>query len=215
MKGIMFGNYHSYRDFQLVLASKAIGTPSPKTETIDIPGGDGVLDLTEFFGEIKYGNRSHSFEFSSMVPPSDFMSLFSRVQNALHGRKLPIILDDDPEWCYIGRISVSEWKADRNIGKLTIDCDCEPYKTSVSPTVISNAVSGTATISLPNSRKRTVPEVKIESEAGLNIAYGVGNVWDLGGGSYTLPELELVEGDNPVTVTGTGTITFTYTQAQL
>ncbi len=215
MKGIMFGNYHSWNDFQLILASKTIGTPSPKTENIDIPGGDGVLDLTEFFGETKYKNRQLSFEFSSMVIPSDFMSLFSMVQDALHGRYLPIILDDDPGWQYTGRISVSEWKVDRNIGKLTIDCDCEPYKKQTSPTVISKAVAGTATIILPNSRKRTVPEVVITSEAGLNISFGVGNVWDLGSGSYTLPELELVEGDNPVTVTGTGTITFTYTQAKL
>jgi hypothetical protein len=215
MKGIKFGNYHSYEAFQLILASKTIGTPSPKTETIDIPGGDGVLDLTDYFGETKYGNRNLSFEFSSLVIPSDFMSLFSMVQNALHGKKLPIILDDDPGWYYTGRISVSEWKADRNIGKLTIDCDCEPYKRQTSPTVISKTVAGTDIIVLPNSRKRTVPEIRIASDAGLNIVYGVGNVWDLGSGSYTLPELELVEGDNPVTVTGTGTITFTYTQAKL
>ena len=211
----MFGNYHTWRDFQLILASKTIGTPSPKTEVIDIPGGDGVLDLTEFFGETKYGNRNLSFEFSSMVNPSEFMSLFSTIQNALHGKKLHIILDDDPEWYYIGRISVSEWKADRNIGKLTIDCDCEPYKVQNSPTVISKTIAGTEVISLANSRKRVVPEVVIESASGLNIVFGVGNVWDLGSGSYTLPELELVEGDNPVTVTGTGSITFTYTQAAL
>lgn len=215
MKGITFGNYHSYNDFQLILASKTIGTPSPKTETIEIPGGDGVLDLTDFFGETKYSNRNLSFEFSSVVIPSDFMSLFSMVQNALHGKKMTITLDDDPGWYYNGRISVSEWKADRNVGKLTIDCDCEPYKKQSSPTVISKTVSGAEVISLPNSRKRVVPEVNIESVAGLNIAYGVGNVWDLGSGSYTLPELELVEGDNPVTVTGTGTITFSYTQAKL
>lgn len=211
----MFGSFHSYGAFQLILATKTIGTPSPKAETIDIPGGDGVLDLTEFFGETKYGNRNLSFEFSSMVIPSDFMLLFSMVQNALHGKKMTITLDDDPGWYYTGRISVSEWKADRNIGKLTIDCDCEPYKKQSSPTVISKAVNGTGIIVLTNSRKRVVPEVKIESESGLNISFGVGNVWDLGSGSYTLPELELVEGDNPVTVTGTGTITFTYTQAKL
>jgi phage-related protein len=215
MKGIMFGNYHSYRDFQLILASKTIGTPSPKTETIDIPGGDGVLDLTDFFGETKYGNRSHSFEFSTMVPPSEFMSLFSRVQNALHGRKLTIILDDDPEWYYIGRISVSEWKADRNIGKLTIDCDCEPYKYQISTTVITKAISGTLAFTLPNSRKRVVPEVKVTSASGLTVTYGSGSLWTLASGSYLLPELELVEGDNPVTVPRTGTITFTYTQATL
>ena len=129
MKGIKFGNYHSWNDFSLILSQKTIGTPSPKVETVDIPGGDGVLDLTEFFGEVKYSNRPLSFEFSTMVPHEEFMDLFSRVQNALHGKKMQIVLDDDAEWAYTGRITVSEWKAERNIGKLTIDCDCEPYKT--------------------------------------------------------------------------------------
>jgi len=215
VQGIRFGNYHSFNDLRLILATKTIGTPSPKTETIDIPGGDGVLDVTEYFGDVKYENRPLSYEFSSMVPRSEFPSIFSDVQNALHGRKLPIIDDEDPEWFYMGRISVSEWKAEKNIGKLTIDCDCEPYKMQTSPTVISKAVNGTDIIVLPNSRKRTVPEVVIDSEVGLNIVFGTGNVWDLGSGSYTLPELELVEGENAVTVTGTGTITFTYTQGKL
>jgi hypothetical protein len=215
MKGIRFGNHHSFHDFDLILANKTIGTPSPKTETIDIPGGDGVLDLTEFFGETKYNNRNLSFEFSTMVPTSEFPALFSKVQNALHGKRMAITLDEDPGWYYTGRVSVSEWKAEKNIGKLTIDCDCEPYKRQSSPTVITRAVSGTETIVLSNRRKRVVPEVSISSEAGLNIVYGTGNVWDLGSGSYTLPELELVEGDNTVTVKGTGSITFTYQQMML
>ena len=215
MKGIMFGNYHSYDAFQLILSAKTIGTPSPKTETIDIPGGDGVLDLTEYFGETKYGNRKLSFEFSSMVIPEDFMSLFSMVQDALHGKKMKITLDDDPGWFYFGRISVSEWKVDRNIGKLVVDCDCEPYKYQISPTTISKSISGTSTIILENSRKRVVPEVKVTSSSGLTVTFGSGSVWTLSAGSYLLPELELVEGDNTVTVSGTGSITFTYTQARL
>ena len=215
MKGIMFGNYHSWNDFQLILASKTIGTPSPKTETIEIPGGDGVLDLTEFFGETKYDNRNLSFEFSSMVNPSEFMTLFSTVQNALHGKKMTITLDDDPDWYYIGRISVSEWKADKNIGKLVVDCDCEPYKYQIRTTTVTKSISGTSTITLPNSRKRVVPTVKVTSSSGLTMTFGSGKVWNLSSGSYLLPELELVEGDNLVTVTGTGSITFTYTQGKL
>ena len=211
----MFGIYHSWNDFQLILASKTIGTPSPKTETIDIPGGDGVLDLTEYFGETKYGNRKLSFEFSSMVIPSDFMSLFSMVQDALHGKKMNIKLDDDPGWQYTGRISVSEWKTDRNIGRLVVDCDCDPYKYQISPTVVSRSISGTSTINLANSRKRVVPEVKVTSSSGLTVTFGGGSVWTLASGSYLLPELELVEGENPVTVSGTGSITFTYTQGRL
>ena len=215
MKGIKFGSYHSYNDFQLILASKTIGSPSPKTETIDIPGGDGVLDLTDFFGETKYGNRNLSFEFSSLTIPSDFMPLFSRVQNALHGKKMHIILDEDPEWYYVGRISVSEWKAEKNIGKLVVDCDCDPYKYQISPTAINKSISGTSTITLANSRKRVVPEVKVTSGSGLSVTFGSGYYWNLASGSYLLPELELVEGNNLVTVSGTGSITFTYTQATL
>ena len=215
MKGITFGNYHSYNAFQLILSAKTIGTPSPKTETVEIPGGDGVLDLTEYFGEPKYGNRKLSFEFSSVVIPDDFMNLFSMVQDALHGKKMKIILDDDPGWQYTGRISVSEWKADRNIGKLVVDCDCEPYKYQISPTVVSRSISGTSTIYLENSRKRVVPEVKVTSSSGLTVTFGSGSVWTLASGSYLLPELELVEGDTPVTVSGTGSITFTYTQGKL
>ena len=128
MKGVTFGNLHSYRDLNLILAEKIISTPSPKTELIEIPGSDGVLDFTEFFDGVKYNNRKLSFEFSTLVQPSEFMTLFSTVQNALHGQKMMIYLDDDPEWYYIGRIEVSEWKADKLHGKLTVECDCEPYK---------------------------------------------------------------------------------------
>jgi phage-related protein len=215
MKGITFGNYHSHDAFQLILSSKTIGTPPPKTETIGIPGGDGVLDLTEYFGDTKYGNRKLSFDFSSVVIPEDFMSLFSMVQNALHGKKMNIILDDDPGWYYTGRISVSEWKADRNIGTLVVDCDCDPYKYQMSPTVVSRSISGTSTITLANSRKRVVPEVKVTSSSGLTVTFGSGSVWTLASGSYLLPELELTEGNNTVTVSGTGTIVFTYTQGKL
>ena len=142
MKGITFGNYHSYRDFGLILSSKVIGSPTPKTELIDIPGGDGVLDLTEFFGEVKYNNRTLTFEFSAMVPQSQFMTLFSKAQNALHGQKMNISLDEDPEWYYIGRLSVPEWKAQKGIGKLTIVCDCEPFKYKRQKTVVSATLDG-------------------------------------------------------------------------
>ena len=128
MNTVTFGSYRSYDDLHLILSSKTIGTPAPKVETIDLPGGDGVLDLTEFFDGTKYANRQLSFDFSTMVSPASFLQQFSTVQNLLHGRKMDIVLSDDPEWYYTGRISVNEWKADKNIGKITVDCDCAPFK---------------------------------------------------------------------------------------
>lgn len=215
MNAVKFGSYHSFDDLQLILSQKTIGTPSPKVETVEIPGGDGVLDLTEFFDEIKYKNRTLSFEFSTQVPPEQFMEQFSKVQNALHGQKMNISLTEDPDWYYIGRISVSEWKADRNIGTLTIDCDCDPFKYKLEKTVVQVVISKTETATLTNSRKRAVPEVKIETSSGIQIVYQTTNIWDLGSGSYTLPELELHEGTNTVTLSGTGTVTFTWQEGSL
>lgn len=212
MKGIRFGNYHSYDDFSLILSQKTIGAPSPKTEVIDIPGGDGVLDLTDFFGEVKYKNRELSFEFSSIVPQAEFMDLFSRVQNALHGQKMQIVLDDDSEWYYIGRIEVSEWKTEKSIGKITIDCDCEPYKTKLAETVITAEVSGETTVILPNSNKTVVPTIDITGE--VSLTYGV-NFYTLSEGRYDLPAVRLAKGDNTMLLNGTGTATFTYKERGL
>lgn len=212
MKGINFGDFHSYRDFSLILSQKIIGTPSPKTETIDIPGGDGVLDLTEVFGEVKYNNRNLSFEFSSMVPQSDFMNQFSHIQDTLHGQKMQIVLDDDPEWYYIGRISVSEWKAEKNIGKLKIECDCEPWKYKAAETVISVPISGTEIVVLSNSRKRVVPV--ITTTASFTFSWGSYSR-AISAGTFQIPELELKEGNNTITVSGTGTVSFRYGEGGL
>lgn len=213
MKGVKFGIYHSYDDFNLILSQKTIGTPSPKTETIDIPGGDGVLDLTDFFGEVKYNNRNLSFEFSTIVPQAQFMDLFSKVQDALHGQKMQIVLDDDSEWYYTGRISVSEWKAEKSIGKLTIDCDCEPYKTKLADTVVTAEVNGEEiAVVLSNGKKTVVPTIDITGE--VNLTYGT-NFYSLSAGRYDLPAVRLAKGENTVLLSGTGAATFTYRERGL
>jgi phage-related protein len=212
MKGVKFGEYHSWNDFSLILSEKTIGSPSPKTEVIDIPGGDGVLDLTEFFGEVKYNNRPLEFVFSTKVPQSEFLALFSRVQNALHGQKMRIVLDDDPEWFYVGRITVSEWKANKAIGKLTIDCDCEPYKTKINETVVFAEVTEETTVILPNSKKRVVPTIDITGT--VNLTYGV-NFYALSEGRYDLPAVILENGNNSILLSGSGTATFTYLERGL
>lgn len=215
MKGITFGSYHSYDDLQLILNSKEIGCPEVKVNEIDIEGADGSLDLTEFFGEPKYENVKHKFQFSTIVPQAQFLSAFSKVKNALHGKKKRIILDDDPLFYYMGRLHVSQFTNDKRIGMVSMEADCEPYKLKLDKTVVSRVVDGTEAIILTNSRKRAVPEVTIETESSLNIVYQGSNIWDLGSGSYTLPELELMEGQNTVTVTGTGTIVFTWQEGSL
>lgn len=126
-----------------------------------------------------------------------------------------VILDDDSHFFYVGRLDVSSFTSSKGIGKINIEADCDPYKYKAAKTVVTQAVNGETAITLANLRKRVVPEVLIEADSALHIVYNAYSVWDLGSGSYTLPELELKAGENTVSVTGTGSITFSYQEAGL
>lgn len=215
MKGVSFHGYHSYRDLHLLMTGKEIGAPEVKRHTVDIAGADGELDFTDYFGEPKYQNAQHRFTFESIQPRNDQLQQYTDIKNAIHGKKGRIILDDDPSFFYVGRCTVSKYTNEKNIGKITVECDCEPYKYKMAETVVTRAVSGTDTIVLTNSRKRAVPLVTISTNTSMTLVYNVDNVWTLSAGSYMLPELELVEGDNAVTVTGTGTVTFRWREGEL
>ena len=215
MRGITFGSLHSYRDLNLLLTSKEIGSPAVKVKKIDIEGSDSSLDLKDFFGEPKYEDLQHKFNFSTIVPQGEFPSLFSTIKNDIHGKKMRVILDDDPHFYYMGRIHVSGFTNEKNIGMVSIEAECEPYKYKLEKTIASYAINGTQTITLTNGRKRAVPEVVIETEESIRIVYQDSNIWDLGSGSFTLPELELSEGENDITVTGVGSITFIWQEGDL
>lgn len=213
MKGVKFGSLHSFYEWGLILSEKEIEPPKPKTKTVDVEGADGVLDYTEAFGDVKYQNRQLSFKFyKASIVPDGFLALFSVVQNALHGKKLQVILDDDPAHYYLGRVTINEWKSNKRLGEITIEVDADPYKYKVAETVVTRAVTGSADIILTSSRKPVVPT--ITTNAAMTIAFG-GYTAAVQAGTFRLPELQLREGQNTVKVTGTGNIVFTYREGSL
>ena len=211
MKGILFGNYHSFRDLQMILSEKEIGAPPVKKEALDIPGGDGELDFTEFFGEPKYGNVTHKFTFTTIQ--KDLLTQYSTVKNALHGKKVRIVLDDDPTFFYMGRCEVSSFHDEHGVGTIVITCDCEPYKYSLDETVVSKAMGGgTSTVILTNGRKRVIPTITTDTETTISFGTYTGT---FNAGTHVIPELQLVEGDNAVKVRGTGNVSFSYRKGVL
>ncbi len=212
MKGVSFLGFHSFRDLHLLLTGKEIGSPEIKRQTIDIAGADGELDYTDFFGEPKYQNVQHRFTFETIQARNDQLPQFADIKNRIHGKKGRIVLDDDPSFFYVGRCIVSKYTNEKGIGRITVECDCEPYKYKVQPTIVSVTIDGTQTITLTNARKRAVPT--ITTTADMTIVFGEGT-WTNRAGTFTIPELELVEGENLVAVTGKGTITFTWQEGDL
>lgn len=212
MLGITFGAYHSYTDWALIPGRIEIQTPQPKTNKIDIEGADSALDLTDFFGEVKYNDFPLSIPFTMLGEEAGYIARHTQIKNAIHGKKLKIIFDDDKSFFYLGRLTVGSLKKEKGYATLTIDADCEPYKYKAQKTTVTQAITGAGTVSLTNGRKYVVPE--ITATAAFTLAFN-GFTWAIQAGSYTLPELELVEGVNTINVTGTGTITFSYQEGGL
>lgn len=214
--GIYFGDIHSYYDLNLVLSSVTIPPATPKTNYIDIPGGDGSIDLTEAHGEIKYKNRECTFVFT--VSPDDDLTFEERkmkVSTALNGVRCKIILDKDPNWYYNGRCTINEYKQDKNLLQITITATVEPYKYKLGETVATFAVSESVLLAtIKNERKTVVPV--IECDVTVEVMFE-SNVFSLSAGTNRILEINLKPGDNQFQFKSTseGTIRFTFQEGAL
>lgn len=214
MKGITFDGIHSYDHFALILTSKNIGQPTVKTEYVEVLGADGQLDLTEAFGDIKYNNRKLTFIFSISEFNQDWTTAYSRVLNALHGKKMKIVLDDEPEYYYLGRVNVSDYTSSKRIGNIIIEVDAEPYKYKQTLTIVTRTISGTLTVDFYNSRKTVVP--KFVTNAQVQIVYNNGNTYTIAGsGTHIIPNIIFKQGMNTLTFNGTATVAVQYQEGDL
>ena len=214
MKGIKFDNTHSFDHLSLILTSKTIGQPTVKTEYVEVLGADGQLDLTEAFGDIKYNNRKLTFVFSLSEFNQDWTTAYSRVLNTLHGRKMKIVLDDEPEYYYLGRVNVSDYASSKRIGSITIEVDAEPYKYKQQLTIVTRTISGTLTVDFYNSRKNVVP--KFVTNAQVQVVYNNGNTYTISGsGTHIIPNIIFKQGMNTLTFNGTATVAVQYQEGDL
>lgn len=147
---VLFGNKNTWDDWRLVPSSRPyVSPPEPKVEQVDIPGSDGVLDLTNALNQfVNYKNRTGSIEFTLMnqlyaqgADAEDWEVVYSKIMNHLQGKKMNMILEDDPLYYYYGRYRVSSFKSGNHNSTITIDYDVEPYKRNVIPNVKTASIS--------------------------------------------------------------------------
>ena len=212
IRNVYFDEYRTFDDFSLVLTSHTIGSADAKTETVNIDGADGVLDLTEYFGDINFKNRTLSFEFSSIIDSKYFPELYSAVQNYFNGRRMRILIDNDPYHYYMGRVSVDDWKSNKAVGKISIKVDAEPYKYHINETIITYTIAGEKTLIYPNDRMKVVPSIELSSA--MQVTWK-DSQFNLSQGVQKVPEIEFEFGQNTLTFKGTGTVTVRYQEGSL
>lgn len=138
---ITIGDKNTWDDWHLVASSRPLINPPPvKTSYMTVTGGDGQYDLTESLaGKPTYGNRTGTWEFivinpgqlPSSTPFTGWTALYSNIMDYLQGKKHNVVLDDDPDYYYTGRLSVSSWASRPGNSIITISYSLDPYKRKV------------------------------------------------------------------------------------
>lgn len=210
---VAFGSY-SQDDFGLLPYEIEIKSPEPKTYLVSIPARSGDLDFTEYLadGEIAYENREITINMYCFADSSKYQEMEQKCKNALHGRKMKIVFDSDPDYYYYGRITV-DWNSDSNIDVVSLTCDCEPYKYKLNKTVVEDSISGTKKIILNNGRMPVVPIVTTDSPQ-TTIKFKDKSI-TFYAGERTSPDLVLGYGENELEISTVGAIKFEYQEGDL
>ena len=139
---IKFGDKNTWDDWKLVPSSRPVfNPPRQKTQYLDIPGADGVLDVSEALtGYPVFENREGSLEF---IVYNDYQSyrwqmVYETISNYLHGQRMRAILEDDPNYFYEGRFQVDKWSSEKDYSRITINYTVKPYKYELLDSVDSN-----------------------------------------------------------------------------
>ena len=227
MIGVKFDSKHSYDDFGLILSSKSVPLPKPKTESVTVPGSDGELDLSTALtdGEVKFNNRTLTFKFSLLTKSRTWEGIKSAISNYLHGKKMKIILDADKAFYYVGRCTVDPFSESKKGATMTIKVDAEPYKYDIQDStedwvwdsfnfetgIIYNlkeiSVTPSTEITIPSRRMKVVPVITVS--AAMDVVFN-GVTYGLSEGDNRVLNIILSEGENKLTFNGTGTVTIKF-----
>lgn len=106
--GVTFNGLHSFRNYRLLPTSAPVITPPEvKTHYIEVPGADGSLDLTEALtGYPTYGDRKGTFNYQFYAPKSEWYNVYNDIVHDLNGVSADVILDEDAQYYYKGRLVV-------------------------------------------------------------------------------------------------------------
>lgn len=120
--------FNTWTTWHLIPTSKpVVASPQPRTNYVEIPGRDGALDLSLYLtNQMTFGQRSGSWEFVIDNGWETWEATRYKLYKDLHGKKFYIVLEDVPEWYWIGRISVSDYKPGNANNQVTLDYVIEP-----------------------------------------------------------------------------------------
>ena len=213
LNDVLFNDISAMNDWNIVLTKSDITPPKVKTSIVNIKGADGILDLSEALnGDVIYDNRDIKLTFS-LMDMREYSTLISKISNAIHGKKVKLRFTIDDEYYYEGRAQISQWESSKNIGKIVVNVNADPFKYRLYETSNTFSLNGKEqVVHLQNDRMRVSPTLKVSGE--ITITYDK-ITRTLKEGEYQLVDLSLKEGDNVIKLNGNGSVNISYRRGML
>lgn len=195
---ITFDGTATYDDLGLVIVgTPKLEPPEVKTDMVEIPGGDGSIDLSEFSGDVRYGDRVMEFQMLlTAQDPDGIEREKTRLSRMFHGQRADFQLSWDPGYTYTGRAIFGEYPNVYRHSILTLSITAEPYKYGGTETWRVNAAGGVAVI-IPCGRRRWCPTFQVERET---LVSHKGEGWRIPAGTSRITDLYLDPGDNVLVI---------------
>lgn len=126
--------YHTLEDWGLAIGNNNyISEPIVQTSYIVVPGSNVLVDVSEALtGRPTFERRAINIEVGGIDKRLDWDSTISKLRNAIEGKVVHVIFDNDTAHYWRGRAHIVGYDRFRSLGTFTISLpDADPYKYDV------------------------------------------------------------------------------------
>lgn len=202
MRQIKIGKKWTWQDYGLMLSpDPSIGAAEPKESYISIPYGNGSIDLTEALtGEVAYADRELEFGLVFPADASEWDQTRQQLVADCHGKKLPIIMPQYPDYYFVGRVKIGSVAKDNSVATLKVTVKSEPYMYKLDKTVMIKIVPATGELKLDlhNELMPALPTFTASAEVRIDFA---GSSFNHSAGAFAYADVLLRPGHNPIAIT--------------
>lgn len=197
MRKLVYFDGTSNEDLGLVFLDGEIGDPEVRTMGVDVPYRDGILDLTDYYGNVRFKNRTITLEF--VVDPAVDREEAVEKAMRLNGKRVKLEVPNRPGEYFMARLKVRKPKITNSPRlDLTVTADAEPY--CYEDITIIRSFSATGDVVCPNKEMITSPT--IVTDAAITAVFGTTTV-TLAAGEHYVSAFRFTEGNNTITITPT------------
>lgn len=124
---------NTWANWYLIPSSRpVVAQPTMAEKYVEIPGMDGSLDLTDYLTQTpSYSDRKGTWEFYVMNGYGSWEARRADIASYLDGSKMRVMLEDDLDNYYVGRVILKEWRSEPQFSKVVFEYHLNPYKYSM------------------------------------------------------------------------------------